>query len=160
LWFAYPNDWTVKKMAKVTLPVADYDGAELLAQYTLSPKQIPSSYKLDSYSINIRVVDNDKGVSPKDWYQDASKGGLGMGVVQPDEGETESQNPINGQVTYSKFSPFWGYNQYTIASGKYIVFIDINYSGGTDGSEELLEDVHNHFKSDYQKIANTVTTLE
>ncbi len=151
--FTYPQKWTVKSVAP-TDPVEAYSGEKILAEYTISPDVVPTSYPNTSASINYRVIDNSKGITPQQYYEEASVGGMGNGILE--QGETDSSSPINGLPTYTRTTPYQQAPDYVIGVGKYLVYIQFGVT--TSAQDQGASEVQ-YYNSDYMSVVNSTKSL-
>lgn len=147
--FTYPQKWSVKSVAP-TSPVQGYSGERILAEYTISPDVVPASYPNTSVTIDYRVIDNSKGITPQQYYEDASVGGMGNGILE--QGETDSSTPINGLPTYTRTTPYQQAPDYVIGVGKYLVYIQFGVT--TSAQDQGASEVQ-YFNRDYMSVVNS-----
>ncbi len=151
--FTYPQKWSVKSVAP-TNPVAAYSGEKVLAEYTISPDVIPSTFPNTSILIDYRVIDNTNNITPKQYYEDASVGGMGNGILE--QGETDSSTPINGLPTYTRTTPYQQAPDYVIGEGKYLIYIQF---GVTTSAQDRGASEVQYFNSDYMSVVNSTKSL-
>ena len=151
--FTYPQKWTVKSVAP-TDPVAAYSGEKVLAEYTISPDVIPTSFPNTGVSIDYGVIDNSKNITPKQYYVDASVGGMGNGILE--QGETDSSTPINSLPTYTRATPYQQAPDYVIGAGKYLIFIQfgVTTSAQDQGASEIQ-----YYNKDYMSVVRSTKSL-
>lgn len=151
--FTYPQKWSVKSVAPSD-PVAAYSGEKVLAEYTISPDVIPTSFPDTSVSIDYRVIDNTNNITPEQYYEDASVGGMGNGILE--QGETDSSTPINSLPTYTRTTPYQQAPDYVIGAGKYLIYVQFGVT--TSAQDQGASEVQ-YFNSDYMSVVNSTKSL-
>jgi len=151
--FTYPQKWSVKSIAPSD-PVEAYSGEKILAEYTISPDVIPATFPNTSVSIDYRVIDNTNKITPEQYYEDASVGGMGNGILE--QGETDSSTPINSLPTYTRTTPYQQAPDYVIGIGKYLVYIQFGVT--TSAQDQGASEVQ-YFNSDYMSVVNSTKSL-
>ncbi len=151
--FTYPQKWSVKSVAPSD-PVEAYSGEKILAEYTISPDVIPATFPNTSVSIDYRVIDNTNNITPKQYYEDASVGGMGHGILE--QGETDSSTPINSLPTYTRNTPYQQAPDYVIGTGKYLVYIQFGVT--TSAQDQGASEVQ-YFNSDYMSVVNSTKSM-